>query len=99
MTPSSGKQRVFLVRGTRKIREIPAADILVCEKMTWALIGSHRFLLGTTAFFTRKAAEARKLGELRKLEKAAHMLWYKAPGLFASVTKQLAEFDATGTIH
>lgn len=96
MEPAA-QQTVFLVRGVRKIREV-RADILVCEKMTWARIGSRRFMLGTTAFYTRKAAEVRKLGELRKLEKV--FLPAYMGGIVADNARfQLAEFEQTGVIH
>lgn len=96
-TTPAAQQIVFLVHGVRKIREV-CADILVCEKLTWARVGRKRFLLGTTAFYSRKAAEVRKLGELRKL--AVVFLPQHMGGIAAAMARvQLAEFNQTGVIH
>lgn len=99
MTEPAKQQKVFIVRGLRKILEVAAADILVCEKMTWARVGPKRFLLGTSAFFTRNAAEVRKLGELRKL--AAHQFphWHAAGRACDAARDQLANFKKTGVLH
>lgn len=90
---------MFIVRGLRKILEVAAAEILVCEKMTWARIGTRRFLLGTSAFYTRKAAETRKLGELRKMAAVRLPHWHAAGQLAAAAQYQLLKFAETGTIH
>lgn len=97
MKPPVKIQKVFLVKGLRRIREVDA-DIYVCNKMTWAQVGTRRFLLGTSAFFTRKAAEVRKLGELRKLaELAKYPTFYGDIGRDAQLA--LKAYEATGTIN
>ena len=97
MTPATKQQTVFLVKGTRRIRPV-TADILVCDKMTWARIGTRRFLLGTSAFFTRKSAEVRKLGELRKLAKVYGGSW-SFQRIVAAARDQLREYEATGQLQ
>lgn len=91
------KQRVFIVNGVRPIREYESLEIRICEKWTWAVLpsGSKR-LLGTTAFFTRKAAEVRKLGELKN---AIYAPYHVHPGRWDSANRQLIEYRETGTIH
>ena len=99
MTEPAAQQRVFIVRGLRKILEVVAADILVCEKMTWARVGTKRFLLGTSAFYTRNAAEKRKLGELRKLAARNYPLWHQAGRACDAARAQLKVFAETRVLH
>lgn len=91
-------QTVFLVKGLRKIREVKA-DIHVCEKMTWARIGPKSYLLGTSAFFTRKAAEVRKLGELRKLSVLVYPAWMSAGRIGQAAREQLQSYEKTGALN
>jgi hypothetical protein len=90
-------QIVYLVRGLRRIKEAQA-EIVVCKKHTWAQIGSKRFLLGATAFFTRKSAERSKLGVLHKtLEHKA--LAYIKPYIWNNAREQLATYKEMRVIH
>lgn len=98
-TKPAAQQRVFLVRGLGRIREIAAADILVCEKMTWAHVGTRRFLLGTSAFFTRAAAEKRKLAELRKIVAGPRMPDHMGGLAWEHARTQIKQYEETGTLH
>lgn len=96
-------QQVFVVDRLRPITE-RTATILVCGKRTWAEIydrygNPKRKLLGTHAFFTRKAAEVRKLGELRALAERNFPSWHSAGRACDAARGQLAEYNKTGTIH
>lgn len=96
-TQPSGRQTVYLVlNALRRIRPVQA-DILVCEKMTWAKVGNRRYLLGIKAFFTVKAAEVRKLGELRKL--ATARLPYPVQNLGFEARHQVQLYESTGKFH
>lgn len=91
-------QTVYLVHGLRKIREVKAV-IVVCDKWTWADVAGKRYRLGTSAFFTRKAAEVRKLGVLRKLAEI-RMPYYHPAGRIADLARmQLNEYKNHGTVH
>lgn len=95
-------QQVFIVAGLRRIREVPA-QIHVCEKMTWARWPAHcprkSSLLGTSAFFTRKAAEVRKLGELRKLAARPVLPAHLGGNVTLGAREQLAIIAAGGPVH
>lgn len=96
-------QQVFIVDGVRKIKE-RTATILVSEKQTWAEIYTHwgepiRRRLGTKAFFTRKDAEVRKLGELRKIAARPNMPEYCGGRTIIEARKQLADYKGSGLIH
>lgn len=99
MTEPTKQQRVFIVKGCRRILEVAAADILVCDKMTWARVGRRRYLLGCRAFFTRKAAEVRKLGELRKLAALKFPPWHVAGFVASRAQAQLTDYAKTGVLH
>lgn len=92
-------QRVFVtIRPTAPIREWNA-EIHVCKMMTWAELPSgRRCLLGTTAFFTRKSAEVRKLGMLRKVV-ATTALRFLHPTLYDNAVRQLNEHMYTGRLQ
>lgn len=96
------KQTVFIVNGLRRILEI-TATIVVCEKQTWAELDlgyeTRRHLLGTSAFFTRKAAEVRKLGELRKLAAVTMPEWHAAGQMAGRARQQLRDYEKSGSIH
>lgn len=96
-------QQVFIVDGLKPITE-RTATILVCGKATHAEVydrygKTHRRRLGTKAFFTRKDAELRKLGELRKI--AAHNFppWHAAGRACDTARAQLRAFNETGAVH
>ena len=92
------KQHVFIVSGLHKIREADA-EIVVCAKRTWAeLPGGRRCLLGSTAFFTRAAAERVKLAHLQKLA-ATRALHFLAPTIIASAQQQLDLFRRNGRLN
>lgn len=96
-------KKVFLVRGpTRRIREVDA-EIIVCEKFTWAkLKNGKRHLLGATAFFKRNNAEQMKLGHLRKVAEGTNLSGVANWGLrlaYAEACKQYREYKETGVIH
>jgi hypothetical protein len=61
VTPATKQQTVFLVKGLRRIRPV-TADILVCDKMTWARIGTHYGDIGRDAVQALREYEA--TGEL-----------------------------------
>lgn len=92
------KQRVFLVRSALgRVRE-QDAQIVSGPKMTWAQIGARRYLLGTTAFFTLQAANARKAGLLREMRDAVAL--DRIPGTRGhrdDARRQLARYAETGT--
>jgi len=86
--------------------------------MTWAIFSEaagysrgqmrygKRTLLGKGAFFTRKDAEAGKVGRLRLAKKALERLmqfpYYIAPNAGESLGKvnaQIAEYERTGSVH
>ena len=94
------KQKVFIVRNAlARIRETEV-EIVCGPKMTWALRGGKRHLLGTTAFFTRKAAEVRKLGLLRKvadnpvLDNIRNTMYMRHDAI-----EQLKAYKETGVLH
>lgn len=92
-------QVVFLVHGLRRIRELPCT-ILVSEKRTWAEEPcGRRHLLGTSAFFTAKAAEVRKLGELRKIAANPYPVWHVAGKAADGAKRQLKTYAEKGTFH
>lgn len=96
------RQKVYIVDGLKRIREV-TAEIHVCEKMTWARylsgIRSISKRLGTTAFFTRHDAEVRKLGELRKLAAKTYPLSHIAGHRAEIARGYLSEYARTGRIH
>lgn len=96
------EQIVFIVHGTRRIVETTAM-ILVCGKMSWAEVRkphyAKRYLLGTSAFFTRKAAEVRKLGVLRKLAACTLPDWHVAGQIAGRAQHQLNQYAKDGIIH
>jgi hypothetical protein len=98
------QQTVFVVSLAHPTRRITAltATILVLNKWTWAEVDfghrRRRYLLGASAFFTRKSAERCKLGLLRKLA-SQPVLMSVAPGLWDCAHKQLAEFKTTGLLN
>lgn len=95
--------KVFIVlpeRPLRPIREIEV-EISVKPKTTWAIAKTGRkYLLGTSAFYTMKAAQRCKLARLQKIAATPGMqysrfgaeVWWRA-------RDQLTEYAATGTIH
>jgi hypothetical protein len=91
-------QTVFIVHKLRKIREVKAV-IVVCDKWTWADVAGKRYLLGTSAFFTRKAAEVRKLGVLRKLAETRMPYYHPAARIADLAQMQLNEYKNHGTIN
>ncbi len=97
------KQTVFVVLPNHPLRKIRQVDceILVCEKMTWAVEPSgRRHLLGTSGFFTRKAAEVRKLGALRKIADSTVLSrMYQTQYIHEAAQRQLNEYRSTGVVH
>lgn len=99
--------KVFIVDLTRPYKPIAEADatIHVSEKRTWALVPDYtkdrvkRCLLGSSAFYTRPAAERVKLTALYKLASLSHMFRYKAPGLIANVLAELKLYKETRVVH
>lgn len=92
------KQHVFLVHGQRRITEADVT-IVVCKKRTWVqLLSGKRRLLGSTAFFTRAAAERCKLALLQKLV-ATGALNYLAPTAIQHARRQLDLFKDKGVLH
>ncbi len=96
-------QQVFVVDGVRPLKEHTAA-VLVSEKQTWAELYDWRGKLvrrrlGTKAFFTRKDAEVRKLGELRKIAARPDMPYYICGRTVESARQQLKAYKETGVLH
>lgn len=97
------KQKIFLLRRpTSKIREIEC-EIDVCEKFTWAR-DKHgkRHLLGTSAFFTLKAAERSKFGALQKVVEKTQLarIWRNGVNfMYADACKQHDQYKKTGSFH
>lgn len=94
-------QRVFIVpNATRRILETDA-EILACEKWTWARVpDGRRFLLGSTAFYTKRSAVARKAWLLRQVAESGVLarMW-RTQSMWANARKQLADYQASGTLH
>lgn len=93
----------------RKIRQVEC-EIVTCEKTTWAerivlrdvngvAPRGRRHLLGTSAFYTVKAAERAKRGALQKLVDAGPHGYYGAAQRWDAARTQLKNFAANGTFH
>ena len=90
---------VFIAKGLRKIREVEA-EIKVCGKTTWAIVGTKRFLLGSSAFYTRPAAERTKLAYLYKAQKLVSFPHYMGAGMIGrDAVRQLDAYKATGKLN
>ncbi len=63
------------------------------------MVGGRRYLLGSTAFFTLASAQRSKLGILRKAAACTLPDWHQAGRAAGFARAQLAEYDATGTLH
>lgn len=63
------KHPFYIINGGRPLGRIVHAEceLIVTKKRSWAVHHGHRRLIGSTAFYTRKAAERVKLAELKKL--------------------------------
>ncbi len=96
-------QHVFITTTKHPLRKIREADceIKVCDKMTWAIEpNGTRHLLGTSGFFTRTAAEVRKLGALRKIEANGAMQGsWRLRGIWQSAHDQMDKYRQTGMVH
>lgn len=96
-------QQVWIVDGLKPIAQ-RTATIIVTGKQTWAEIYTRwgepvRRRLGTKAFFTRKDAEVRKLGELRKIAANPYPFWHGAGRACDAARTQLKAFTETGVLH
>jgi hypothetical protein len=92
--------KVFIAHGLRKIRE-REVTIKVCGKTTWAICyDGKRHLLGSTAFYTRAAAERCKLAYLYKTAPLAQFPhWHPAGRLGSEAASQLGIYKHTGVLN
>jgi hypothetical protein len=87
----------------RRIREVEA-EVTAKAKRTWATIQGRQYLLGSTAFYTRAAAERARHGYLVKLIKEASGVPRLWPAI-ATARAEVAYYDAhhafatTRTMH
>jgi hypothetical protein len=80
--------RLYLAHGVRKVREIEA-NIKVCDKTTWAIeTDGKRHLLGSSAFYTRPAAERVRLAALQKVVQSNY-LRYRMPWVWNPAAREL----------
>ena len=86
-------QTVYVFQANKLWREIKKieAEIIICEKFTWAQAkNKRRFLLGSTAFFTEVAAQRSKFGAMQKaLQYKA--LRYQHPYVYYSLIDQIKQ--------
>lgn len=93
------KHKVFLLRRVERIRE-RECTIVVKHRTTWAIDDNGRkYLLGSTAFYTLKAAERAKVGRLQKMVASTWLPRYWRGELWARAKQQLANYNAKGTFH
>lgn len=83
---------VNLQRPWRTILEVEA-DIVTCEKFTWAIDNyGKRRLLGASAFFTLASAERAKVGALMKIVKP--VVAFKVPQVYQAARQELLKYNA-----
>jgi hypothetical protein len=92
--------KVFIAHGLRKIRE-REVTIKVCGSTTWAICyDGKRHLLGSTAFYTRAAAERCKLAVLQKLAQCSTFPdWHVAGRMGREAASQLGVYKHTGVLN
>jgi len=94
-------QRVFIFQPahpTRRIIEIDAM-VIVTEKCTWAETpAGRRHLLGSSAFFTKAAAERAKRGALVKIVETRYLMTnVRTTDMWHRAQQQLEIFERKGT--
>ena len=92
----------FTIDPKYPVRQIRTYDmsVRVCGKTSWA-IGRHKsYLIGSTAFYTLKAAERSKFGHIEKrLGTQSGWLMRNKPETYSKMLKEYHKYKAYGTFE
>lgn len=93
------KHRVFVFLHRRPIGGIREMDceVVTTPARTWVLVRGNRRLLGSTAFYTRQAAERAKRGAIGRMINKAGSYWRRSmPAAYDHMVHDIAHYDRLG---